>query len=129
MNEATGTEAEVCADIARRQQLGIAKYGTTVSDNPLELKEWLQHALEENYDYCIYIKRAIQEIDRIEQGWRNKWECAVEMAAQAECDRDKYRAMAGELIAAVRINAMRGTFANASFSEVEDWLKQWVDKL
>jgi hypothetical protein len=108
---ATGIEAEVCADIARRQRLGIAKYGTTVAENPLELKEWLQHALEENYDYCVYLKRAIQEIDSI------------------TAERDKYRAMAGELIAAVRMNAMRGTFANASFSEVEDWLKQWVDKL
>lgn len=57
----TGTEAEVCADIAARQQRGIAKYGVTVQDNPLPLKEWLQHAYEETLDKAIYLKRAIAE--------------------------------------------------------------------
>jgi len=60
----TGIEAQVCADIARRQQLGIAKYGTTVAENPLPLREWLQHAYEEALDQAIYLKRAIEEIDR-----------------------------------------------------------------
>ena len=58
-----GIEAEVCADIARRQQMGINKYGTTVADNPLTLREWLQHALEEALDLAVYLKRAIAEID------------------------------------------------------------------
>jgi hypothetical protein len=31
----TGTEARVCEDIARRQQLGIKKYGVTVEENML----------------------------------------------------------------------------------------------
>lgn len=60
---ATGTEALVCADIARRQQLGIQKYGQTVADNPLELRAWLQHAYEEVLDQAVYLRRAIQEID------------------------------------------------------------------
>jgi len=63
----TGTEAAVCADIARRQAFGIKKYGTTVAENPLSLKEWLQHALEETYDKAIYLKRAIQQIEREEE--------------------------------------------------------------
>jgi hypothetical protein len=29
--------------------------------------------------------------------WKNKWECAVEMAARAEVERDEARAVAGEL--------------------------------
>ncbi len=58
----TGVEAEVCTDIAARQMLGIAKYGTTVKDNPLSLKEWLQHAYEETLDHAIYLKRAITEL-------------------------------------------------------------------
>lgn len=60
----SGTEARVCADIARRQQLGIAKYGTTVAKNPLELREWLQHAYEEMLDQVIYLRRAIEELDK-----------------------------------------------------------------
>ena len=59
----TGIEAEVCADIARRQALGKNKYGTTVADNPLTLRQWLQHGLEEALDLAVYIKRAIAEID------------------------------------------------------------------
>ncbi len=58
-----GTEAEVCLDIARRQKMGQAKYGTTVAENPLSLKQWLTHAYEEALDQAIYIKRAIAEID------------------------------------------------------------------
>lgn len=60
---ATGIEAEVCADIAARQQAGIKKYGTTVADNPLPLREWLQHAYEEALDLAVYLKRAIAKIE------------------------------------------------------------------
>lgn len=55
----TGIEAQVCADIAARQARGIAKYGTTVADNPLTLNEWLQHAYEEALDMAVYLKRAM----------------------------------------------------------------------
>jgi len=58
---ATGTEARVCADIAARQLLGIAKYGTTVENNPLSREEWLQHAYEEALDLAVYLRRAIDE--------------------------------------------------------------------
>ncbi len=60
----TGTEAEVCADIAARQVKGAAKYSTTVAENPLSLREWLQHAYEETLDQAIYLKRAISELDK-----------------------------------------------------------------
>ena len=59
----TGTEAKVCALIEKRQAMGIAKYGTTVADNPLELKAWLQHQLEELLDAAIYVQRAIDELE------------------------------------------------------------------
>ena len=36
-----GTEANVCLDIGSRQEKGFAKYGTTVADNPLSLRQWL----------------------------------------------------------------------------------------
>lgn len=60
----TGTEARVCADIARRQQIGIQKYGITVEQNPLSLREWLQHAYEETLDKAVYLRRAIEEMDK-----------------------------------------------------------------
>lgn len=59
----TGTEARVCEDIAKRQQLGIAKYKTTVAKNQLELREWLEHAYQECLDQAVYLKRAMEKID------------------------------------------------------------------
>lgn len=61
---ATGTEARVIAMIAERQKLGIAKYGATVADNQLSLREWLHHQLEELLDAAVYCQRAIEEIDK-----------------------------------------------------------------
>jgi hypothetical protein len=44
--------------------VGIKKYGTTVAENPLSLREWLQHAYEETLDNAVYLRRAIAEIDK-----------------------------------------------------------------
>src|SRR5574343_276098 len=59
----SGIELEVCNDIATRQAKGLAKYGVTVANNPLELKAWLQHAYEEALDNAIYLKRAMREME------------------------------------------------------------------
>lgn len=61
-NKPTGIEAMICEDIARRQWKGILKYGVTVEENPLEIKEWLQHAYEECLDQAVYLRRAIHEL-------------------------------------------------------------------
>ena len=58
-----GTEARICTEIAARQQMGINKYGTTVAENTLSLREWLVHAKQEALDQAIYLQRAIEEID------------------------------------------------------------------
>ena len=58
------TEQAVCDEIMRRKRVGLAKYGVSVANNPLPLRAWLQHALEECLDQAIYLKRAIAEIDR-----------------------------------------------------------------
>jgi hypothetical protein len=64
MSKPTGTEQRVCTDFAQRQALGIAKYGTTVEANPLSLREWLQHAYEETLDKAVYLRRAIEELEK-----------------------------------------------------------------
>ena len=64
IRKVTGTEAGVCGDIALRQAHGITKYGTTVADNPLTLRQWLQHAYEETLDQAVYLKRAIEEMEK-----------------------------------------------------------------
>lgn len=60
----TGTEKQVCEDIAKRQQFGLSKYGVSVADNPLRLRAWLQHAYEETLDKAVYLRRAIEQIDK-----------------------------------------------------------------
>lgn len=60
----TGTEKRLCDLIAKRQQAGIAKYGVTLADNPLEQRAWLWHAMEEALDLAAYLMRAIEDIDK-----------------------------------------------------------------
>lgn len=59
------TEYQVIQDIMERKKRGLGKYGVSVSDNPLTLREWLQHQYEELLDAAIYCKRAIQQIDEM----------------------------------------------------------------
>lgn len=59
----TGTEKRVCEDIEKRQALGLQKYGTSVEQNPLILRDWLQHQYEELLDAAVYCRRAIEELD------------------------------------------------------------------
>lgn len=56
------TVEAVRADLLRRSEIGVAKYGTTVAGNPLPLREWLQHAYEEALDMAVYLKRAMAEV-------------------------------------------------------------------
>ena len=56
-------EYKVAEDIFRRQATGLTKYGVSVKDNPLPLRDWLQHQYEELLDAAIYCRRAIEEID------------------------------------------------------------------
>lgn len=56
------TVQSVIKDLNERSQLGIKKYGTTLSYNNLTHKEWLQHAYEEALDMALYIKRAMEEL-------------------------------------------------------------------
>lgn len=60
----TGTEGRVARDLALRQQLGIAKYKTTVESNLLPLRQWLQHQYEELLDAAVYCRRALEELDK-----------------------------------------------------------------
>lgn len=62
----TGIEAAVCRDIAARQKVGIAKYSTTLEDNPAPLSERIRHAYEEALDGANYLKWAHSEAVRLE---------------------------------------------------------------
>ncbi len=57
-------ELQVVTDIVDRQKRGLNKYGVSVANNPLSLREWLTHAYEECLDQAIYLKRAMMEMDK-----------------------------------------------------------------
>ncbi len=46
--------------LKQRAEMGLEKYGQTVTNNPLPLIEWLQHLQEEMMDACVYIERIKQ---------------------------------------------------------------------
>lgn len=54
----------VRADLLRRSQIGIAKYGVTLERSDLSLRDWLEHSYCECLDMANYLKRAIMELDK-----------------------------------------------------------------
>lgn len=56
--------AALVAELHQRAARGLAKYGVSVTDNPLSRREWLQHAKEEALDLAVYLQRMIEEEDR-----------------------------------------------------------------
>jgi hypothetical protein len=55
---------ETIKDLYKREIRGLKQYGTTMDRTDLSQDEWLQHAYEEALDQAIYLKRAIQELDK-----------------------------------------------------------------
>lgn len=49
--------------LLQRSIVGLAKYGVTTDNNPLSLRAWLQHALEEALDMANYLQAAISKLD------------------------------------------------------------------
>ena len=54
----------VRADLLRRSQLGINKYGTTLGESHATTREKIQHAYEEALDLANYLQWLMQEMDR-----------------------------------------------------------------
>jgi len=40
-----------------RSETGIRKYGTTLDRTDLEVKQWIDHAIEECLDQALYLQR------------------------------------------------------------------------
>jgi len=54
---------QVMNDLNDRSRIGVEKYGVTLERTDLELKDWLQHLLEELMDATLYLKRIQNEIN------------------------------------------------------------------
>jgi anthranilate/para-aminobenzoate synthase component II len=45
-----------------RSETGIRKYGTTLDRTDLEVKQWIDHAIEEALDLALYLERVKNEL-------------------------------------------------------------------
>jgi hypothetical protein len=45
-----------------RSETGIRKYGTTLDRTDLEVKQWIDHAIEEALDLALYLERVKSEL-------------------------------------------------------------------
>lgn len=43
--------------LKNRSETGIRKYGTTLDRTDLEVKQWIDHAIEEALDHALYLQR------------------------------------------------------------------------
>lgn len=46
-----------CIELLERSNVGLEKYGTTLEENDIPIKEWIQHAKEEAMDMANYLER------------------------------------------------------------------------
>lgn len=124
---ATGTQALVCRDIAKRQAFGMSKYGVSVAENPLNTEQWLTHLYEELLDGAVYAKRAIGMVTPL----REERDAALARAEQAESRADrlaeqvKNQAQGFKDIGAGALSAawmMKAALASAPEASGEGWM-------
>jgi hypothetical protein len=47
-----------------RSETGIRKYGTTLDRTDLEVKQWIDHAIEEALDHALYLMKIKDELNK-----------------------------------------------------------------
>jgi hypothetical protein len=45
-----------------RSETGILKYGTTMDRTDLEVRQWIDHAIEESLDHALYLMKLKDEL-------------------------------------------------------------------
>lgn len=48
--------------LKNRSETGIRKYGTTLDRTDIEVKQWIDHAIEEALDLALYLERVKNEL-------------------------------------------------------------------
>ena len=54
---------QLISEFQSREERGFLKYGTTMDREDLSLNEWIQHALEESMDLCLYLNKIKQQLN------------------------------------------------------------------
>ena len=91
LSNACPTTQHAAIIMARRDAVGIQKYGQTVDENHLSACEWAHHAVEEAADGLKYAIRAREEAEKLEmevQALRTANAALVDAVANRERERD-----------------------------------------
>ena len=56
-------EDKVCDKIKTRADVGEEKYGVTMEDEVLSIREWLNHLQQELMDACVYIEKLLGMVE------------------------------------------------------------------
>ena len=56
-------EDEVCRKIKARSDVGKKKYGVTMEEEVLSIREWLTHLQEELMDAAVYVEKLLGLIE------------------------------------------------------------------
>jgi hypothetical protein len=52
--------------LVTRHRIGKAKYGTDMDRTDLDLKDWLQHSIEEKLDDILYMQKILKTLEDTE---------------------------------------------------------------
>lgn len=133
---------------AAYEEMDAIRIGTRFIDRDLKTvteqrDEWKAKFIQQNkdlgcemmdpngtiWDYAKKLQTELpaarEEIVKLTKGWAD---CVLERS-KAEEQRDKYRDIASELIAMIRINVMRDTFKIATIEQVDEHLKPWIERI
>ena len=56
-------EDNVCKKIKARSDVGKAKYGVTMEEEVLSVREWLVHLQEELMDAAVYVEKLLEMVE------------------------------------------------------------------
>lgn len=63
MNDMSRIEDEVCEKIKARSDVGKKKYGVTMEEEILSMREWLVHLQEELMDAAVYVEKLLGMVE------------------------------------------------------------------
>jgi hypothetical protein len=106
-----------------------------MSDRPTPRTDAVRFRVGESDHWAVhevYAKQLERELAEA-RAWSSKLaDLADDLRADLQEEReqrDRLAVIAGELIAAVRVNSMLDTFREATTEQIDEWLKPWVSRL
>lgn len=56
-------EEQVCEKIPQRSEVGKKKYGVSMEEEVLSIRQWLTHLQEELMDAAVYVEKLLEMVE------------------------------------------------------------------